>query len=202
MKNGFFSLILVLAFVKPLFADETPTSDYPEGDVEKFFTRIKTACVNPQSAGNQLPPDHIMIECKDAMNEWVPSKVGLTTRNLPRLGSADISVFCDKDLGKLRENFSLALEPEVTTCPKYEQVLVTRSMTVNKITCGDVAQIKSATDFCDKILDQATPKAEKTGKTADLCGRGTGQEPPTGGNLPSPSPQQPYASTLNYNVKM
>jgi hypothetical protein len=199
MKNGFFSLILVLAFVKPLFAEEVPnTNDYPEGDIEKFYTRIKTACVNPQSAGNQLPPDHIMIECKDAMNEWVPSKVGLTVRNLPRVGSADISIYCDKDLGKLRENFSIALEPEVTTCPKYEQVQVTRSMTVNKITCADTAQYATANDFCDKVLEEATPKAEKTGKTADLCGRSTGQEPPTGGNLPSPAPQQP----LNYNVKM
>jgi hypothetical protein len=200
MKNGFFSLILALLFVTPVFAEEVPnTNDYPEGDIEKFYTRIKTACVNPQSAGNQLPPDHIMIECKDAMNEWVPSKVGLTVRNLPRVGSADISIYCDKDLGKLRENFSIALEPEVTTCPKYEQVQVTRSMTVNKITCADTAQYATANDFCDKVLEEATPKAEKTGKTADLCGRSTGQEPPAPGqDLPTPRGQAP----LNYNVKM
>ncbi len=191
MKNGFFSLILALLLVKPVFAGEIGnTNDYPEGDIEKFYTRIKTACVNPQSAGNQLPPEHIMIECKDAMNEWVPTKVGLTQRSLSRMGSADISIYCDKDLGKLKENFSIALEPEVATCPKYEQVLVTRSMTVNKITCADTAQFASATDFCDKVLEEATPKAVKTGKTADLCG-GAGQSP------------TPYAApNLNYNVKM
>ena len=185
MKNGFFSLILVFLMVKPLFAVETPANDYPEGDIEKFFTRIKNACDHPETAGNQLPPDHIMISCETNQLDWVPGKTGRMTRSLTRSASLDVAIFCDKDLGKLKENFQFSVSPVLANCPEFDQIKITKKLTVNKITCDDVRAYVTAGGFCDKVLEDAVPTVTPTGKTVNLCGKGSGQEPPyaTGSNL-------------------
>jgi hypothetical protein len=187
MKKGFFCLMLALLFVRPLFA-ESPTNDYPEGDIEKFFLRIKAACEKPDTAGNQLPPEHIMISCEDMALDWVPGKGG-QTRKLSRSGSLDVAIFCDKDLGKLKEGFGLSIDPVEADCPQFDQIKITRKMTVNTITCADVNQYGTATEFCNKVLEEATAETANTGKSVNLCGGGSGQ--------------QPYASgtALNYPVK-
>lgn len=192
MKNGIFSLLLVLVLFKPVFAatprtydpPNTPVNDYPEGDIEKFFTRIKAACDNPETAGNQLPPEHIMISCEENVLDWEPGKTGRLTRTLNRKGELDVAIFCDKDLGKLKEKFPVAITNLTAACPEYAQIKITRKMTVNKITCADVKEYGTATEFCNKVLQDSVPTSAPTGVVVNLCGKGSAQEPSNSLNYP------------------
>lgn len=185
MKNGFFSLLLVLVLFKPVFAatprtstpPTTPASDFPDGDIEKFFTRIKAACDHPETAGNQLPPEHIMISCEDNEIDWEAGKASRLTRTLPRKGDLDVAIFCDKDLGKLKEKFTIAVPSLTAACPEFAQIKITRKMTVNQITCADVKEYPTAQAFCEKVLMDAVPTSAPTGVVVNLCGKGNGQEP-------------------------
>ena len=198
MKNGIFSLFLVLLLCKPVFAatprtyeaPNTPASDYPEGDIEKFFTRIKAACDHPETAGNQLPPEHIMISCEDNEIDWDGAKASRMVKTLNRKGDLDVAIFCDKDLGKLKEKFGIAVASVTVACPEFAQLKVTRKMTVNKISCADVKEYPTAQAFCNKVLEDAVPTVAPTGVVVNLCGAGNGQQPST----------STAKESFNYNV--
>ncbi|RLA66950.1 MAG: hypothetical protein DRQ88_04765 [Epsilonproteobacteria bacterium] len=196
MKKGFFSL-LVLLFASNLAFANVNTSEYPQGDVEDFWDRIKAACEDPDSAGNQLPPSNILIKCEDVNYTWVPGKNGDSV-NLPQSGEMTVSIFCDKDLGELTEDFSYELPPIKVPCPRYIQMKNYTSITVQGVTCEEIKDVDSVVEWCKEKLMDGDSESKPTGLYVDFCPKGPGQKPP--GPVPHEVPAK-YTPNLNYWVK-
>ncbi len=197
MKKGFFSL-LVLLFASNLAFASVDTSEYPQGDVEDFWDRIKEACEDPDSAGNQLPPESILIKCEDTNYTWMPGKNG-DSITLPQYGKMVVSIFCDKDLGELTEEFGYRLPPVKVPCPRYIQMMNYTTITKG-VSCEDIEGIDSIIAFCKILLQDGETESKPTGAYIDFCPKGPGQRPPHKPPHTQPYPKAEYTPNLNYWV--
>lgn len=201
MKKGFFSLLVLLFACNLAYANFDMNAEVPQGDVEDFWDRIKEACEDPDSAGNQLPPEYILVKCEDTNFRWEPGKNPDHT-TLPGRGLMEIKIYCDKDLGELEEDFPYTMPPVKVECPRYVQVKCHTSLTVEGISCLDIKDVDSVVEFCKEKLAGETPECELTGFKIDFCPKGPGQKPP-GPKPPEtqPVPKVEYAPNLNYSVE-
>lgn len=197
MKKGFFSLLVMLFACNIAFAS-IDASEYPQGDVEDFFDRIKEACEDPESGGNQLPPSSILIKCEDVNYTWQPTKNGPTIK-LPQYGEMTVSIYCDKDLGELTEDFPYRLPSMEVECPRYIQMKNYTTITKG-VTCDDIKDVDSVVELCQAFLSEGETETKPTGVHVDFCPKGPGQKPP-GPKPPGPTPKVEYAPNLNYWVK-
>jgi hypothetical protein len=201
VKKGFFSLLVLLFACNLAYANFDMNAEVPQGDVEDFWDRIKEACEDPDSAGNQLPPEYILVKCEDTNFRWEPGKNPDYT-TLPGRGLMEIKIYCDKDLGELEEDFPYRMPPVKVECPRYAQVKCHTSLTVEGISCEDIKDVDSVVEFCKEKLAGETPECKLTGYLIDFCPKGPGQKPP----MPKPPETQPvpnleYAPNLNYSVE-
>jgi len=205
VKKGFFSLLVMVLLSNFAYAS-TNTAETPQGDVEDFFNKVKAACEDPGSVGNQKPPENIMIKCEETQYLWHRDKDGDYVK-LPQYGTLDVSIYCDKDLGSLEESFDLILPSVKVKCPKYTLYKTYTTVTHQGLTCPDIKDVDSIQEFCEESMDEGDPVITPTDMSVSFCPSGPGQkpprpEPPSTQPVPQPEPPstQPVPGTFTPNL--
>ena len=148
---------------------------YIDGKLSKedFFDRIKNACANPDEAGNQLPPENIMITCLRGTSLW-GGAVRTLSYDFPNECVLDVWIWCDKDIGSAYERIDLdkcydhgpSIDPSTNTasapvnvedidsiaCARFLEFDLVEYKTVTGITCEDIKDVESIEEYCSERL--------------------------------------------------
>ena len=146
------------------------------GAINNTWAKLQTACVNPRSVNNQMPPTRIQIQCltKKCQWEWVKDgevdgtnvcmyggKVTTSKRNV----DVDPTYWGYKD------------EPTKVPCMTIEYVCY-EVATPTPVTCDDIMKMKGVKPFCEdkianfNIIDMGDRKVLKTKHTCPIIPHG------------------------------
>jgi hypothetical protein len=157
MKNGFFSILLMIFLINPVFSSDlkvgeskldikVSSKNMPSVDgheLEEFWDRIQGACESPDEAGNQLPPENVMVQCLRRTSLWAQTYKAASF-DLPNECEIDAWIYCDKDIGNMHGNFPQSLCPD-HGASKFSQE--------QGLTCEDIEGVESIEEYCANMLD-------------------------------------------------
>lgn len=190
MKKGFFALLLTFLLINPVFSSDlkvgeskldikVSSKNMPSVDgheLEEFWDRIQGACESPDEAGNQLPPENVMVQCLRRTSLWAQTLKGLSY-DLPNDCEIDAWVYCDKDIGQMHGNFPQSLCPDHGAsidpvpgthgandlqppeeidniiCTSYGAYIYWEFSQEQGLTCEDIEGVESIEEYCANMLD-------------------------------------------------